>query len=136
MLNKYNKYEEFLEKTLLEHAENHALRRLHILPNGVDFCSNDYLGLSKISAHIPETMHGATGSRLISGNHAEMEETEAFLADFYRADAALLFNSGYDANIGFWAAVPQRGDIILYDKLIHASIRDGLRLSLDRKSVV
>ena len=51
------------------------------------------------------------------------------LCEHYKAEASLLFNSGYDANLGFFSAVPQKGDIILYDELIHASIRDGVQMS-------
>ena len=73
--------------------------------------------------------NGATGSRLISGNHQLYQITEDFLAQYHQAEAALLFNSGYDANIGFFSSVPQKGDIIFYDELIHASIRDGISMS-------
>ncbi|MFZ4679504.1 MAG: aminotransferase class I/II-fold pyridoxal phosphate-dependent enzyme, partial [Flavobacterium sp.] len=74
-------------------------------------------------------VNGATGSRLLSGNHELYQETEQFIAEFHRAESALIFNSGYDANIGFFSAVPQRNDIILYDELCHASIRDGIQMS-------
>ena len=73
--------------------------------------------------------NGATGSRLISGNHSLYTETEAFIANFHLSETALIFNSGYDANIGFFGCVPQRNDIILYDELCHASIRDGITMS-------
>ena len=73
--------------------------------------------------------YGATGSRLISGNHKVTEEVEVFLAEYYNAESALIFNSGYNANIGFFSSLPQRGDTIIYDELIHASIRDGIKLS-------
>ncbi|RZJ25598.1 MAG: pyridoxal phosphate-dependent aminotransferase family protein [Flavobacterium sp.] len=73
--------------------------------------------------------NGATGSRLISGNHSLYNETEVFISRFHKSQSALLFNSGYDANVGFFSSVPQRGDVILYDELCHASIRDGIRLS-------
>jgi 8-amino-7-oxononanoate synthase len=73
--------------------------------------------------------HGSGGSRLLSGNYSLIEETEQFIADFHEAEAGLIFNSGYDANVGLLSCVPQKGDIILYDNLIHASVRDGIRLS-------
>lgn len=73
--------------------------------------------------------NGATGSRLLSGNHGLYTRLEAYLSEGYNADAALVFNSGYDANLGFFSTVPQRGDLILYDELCHASIRDGIQLS-------
>ena len=66
---------------------------------------------------------------MISGNSRFLESLEEFIANFHRAESGLIFNSGYDANIGLFASVPQRGDTILYDELIHASIRDGIRLS-------
>ncbi|GGD78799.1 8-amino-7-oxononanoate synthase [Maribacter cobaltidurans] len=73
--------------------------------------------------------NGSTGSRLLSGNHKLYGQLESLLTSFYKADNALVFNSGYDANIGFFGAVPQRGDFIFYDEFIHASIREGIRLS-------
>jgi len=72
---------------------------------------------------------GATGSRLLSGNHRLFEELERFIARFHRAEAALLFNSGYTANVGLLSALPQRGDTVFYDEASHASMKDGLRLS-------
>jgi 8-amino-7-oxononanoate synthase len=75
---------------------------------------------------------GATGSRLISGNTERHEGLEAQIAQFHHAEAALLFGSGYEANIGVLSAIPTRNDTILYDSLIHASMRDGIRLSQAR----
>ncbi len=106
-----------------------TLRSLSFFDGMVDFCSNDYLGLSYIETKNLSTKHGSTGSRLISGNSKEAEQCESFLANYFDSEAALVFNSGYDANIGFFSAIPQRGDIILYDEKIHASVRDGIRLS-------
>lgn len=118
--------------------EENALRVLSDDKPRADFSSNDYLGLSR-SESLWQLTHtilddrgvttsGSTGSRLISGNHRLYGETEEVLEEFYRAEAALVFNSGYDANTGFFASVPQRGDIVLFDEYIHASIRDGLRM--------
>jgi 8-amino-7-oxononanoate synthase len=73
--------------------------------------------------------NGATGSRLLSGNHKLYQETEDYIANFHQSEAALIFNSGYDANVGFFGCVPQRNDIIVYDELCHASIRDGILMS-------
>src|SRR6185369_9345737 len=72
---------------------------------------------------------GSTGSRLLAGNYPLIEKLELEIAQFHQADAALIFNSGYDANLGLLASVPQKGDTIIYDKLSHASLRDGIRLS-------
>ena len=116
-----------------------ALRSLGSEREAVDFASNDYLGFSK-SETIFDSSHqylvdnqlkenGATGSRLLSGNHVLYAETESMLCEFHESEAALIFNSGYDANIGFFSSVPQRGDIILFDEYIHASIRDGITIS-------
>jgi len=75
------------------------------------------------------TRHGSTGSRLLAGNYPLIEETERSIAAFHAAEAGLIFNSGYDANLGLLSSVPQRGDTVLFDYLSHASIRDGIRLS-------
>jgi len=123
-----------IKEKLAERKSENALRELKVNENLVDFCSNDYLGFAgEAEIHILDELalktYGATGSRLISGNHKITEEVEAFLANYYKAESALIFNSGYNANIGFFSCLPQRGDTIVYDELIHASIRDGIRLS-------
>ena len=119
--------------------ENNSLRKLPIPANGIDFSSNDYLGFAKNEEIFDAThqylidnkikINGATGSRLISGNHNLYTITEEYIANFHQSEAALIFNSGYDANVGFFSSVPQRNDIILYDELCHASIRDGIQMS-------
>src|SRR5690606_21065317 len=73
--------------------------------------------------------NGATGSRLLSGNFELYDEAERYLASFHQAESALIFNSGYDANLGFFGSLTDRDSVILYDELAHASIRDGIRLS-------
>lgn len=101
----------------------------------IDFYSNDYLGYAKDDSlyhqsHLItldlKTKNGATGSRLISGNFKNYEEVETDIANFHKAESSLLFNSGYVANVGLFSSVPQRGDIVFYDELIHASIRDAM----------
>ncbi|MEO8415816.1 MAG: pyridoxal phosphate-dependent aminotransferase family protein [Ginsengibacter sp.] len=125
--------EDFLEKKLVERKQASALRSLILNDSKTDFCSNDYLGIVKnklIEKSLNEMLpHGSTGSRLLSGNYLLMEETEKFIAHFHEATAGLIFNSGYDANMGLLASVPQKGDAVIYDQLSHASIRDGIRLS-------
>lgn len=123
--------EEFLLRKLRERQTQDALRLLRTSEGKVDFCSNDYLGLAKnLSINLSkEYSHGSGGSRLLAGNYAAIEEAETFIAGFHQAKAGLIFNSGYDANLGLLSSVPQRGDTILYDYLSHASIRDGIRLS-------
>jgi 8-amino-7-oxononanoate synthase len=125
--------EEFLQNKITQRKEQNAYRQLRAGINGIDFCSNDYLGVVKnnlLHQSINEYKSGSTGSRLLTGNYKLTEETETMIADFHGAQTALIFNSGYDANTGILSAVPQRGDTVLYDYLSHASIRDGLRLSL------
>lgn len=97
----------------------------------VDFCSNDYLGIAKASKLLPSNPlpTGSGGSRLLAGNYSEIEKFETRIADFHKVESALVFNSGYNANVGFFSSVPQKGDTIFYDELIHASIKDGMRLS-------
>jgi 8-amino-7-oxononanoate synthase len=96
----------------------------------VDFCSNDYLGLSSRLKDIPyEAVNtGSGGSRLLAGNYPAIEELEKSIASFHDAEAGLIFNSGYDANLGLISCIALKGDTILYDQLIHASLRDGIRL--------
>ena len=128
-----------LQQKLQQREEQNALRQLPIPNNLIDFASNDYIGFAKNETIFHEThqllfdknikVNGATGSRLLSGNHELYNEAEDYIAKFHYAESALIFNSGYDANIGFFSAVPQRNDIILYDELCHASIRDGIQMS-------
>ena len=128
-----------LRKKLEDRTNENALRVLSEQPKLIDFSSNDYLGLSasstifnrasEILLEYQLTQNGATGSRLLTGNHALNDAVEKQIASFHSAEAALIFNSGYDANLGFFSAVPQRGDLIFYDELCHASIRDGIQLS-------
>ena len=102
-----------------------------------DFSSNDYLSLSTsplLRARVLAALHsspailGSGGSRLLVYNHAHAA-LEARLARTFRSPAALLFNSGFDANAGFFACVPQSGDALLHDEAIHASVYDGARAS-------
>ncbi len=135
----FMKFPKNLASKLEIREQNNALRKLPIPNNLIDFSSNDYLGFSKNKTIFEEThqylinnnsiQNGATGSRLISGNHQIYQEAEKYIAEFHQSESALIFNSGYDANVGFFSAVPQKGDLILYDELCHASIRDGIQLS-------
>jgi len=128
-----------LQSKLKIRKANNALRKLNTQNNLTDFSSNDYLGFSKFQVIFDNThqylidnnltQNGSTGSRLLSGNHELYNTVETMLCEFHNSEAALIFNSGYDANVGFFSSVPQRGDIILYDEYIHASIRDGIKIS-------
>ncbi|MBB6612093.1 8-amino-7-oxononanoate synthase [Pontibacter sp. Tf4] len=128
-----------LQQKLAERAAQGNLRTLKTTTGLVDFCSNDYLGLARSEKlreliqteesnyrHLPL---GSTGSRLLSGNHPLFEELETIVAAFHKGESALLFNSGYMANVGLLSALPQRGDTVFYDEASHASMKDGLRLS-------
>ena len=128
-----------LQQKLENRKANNALRQLDAHSLLVDFSSNDYLGFSKSEIIFDNThkflidhnikQNGATGSRLLSGNHSLYSIVENTLSEFHNSESALIFNSGYDANVGFFSCVPQREDVILYDEFIHASIRDGIKLS-------
>ncbi|WP_405268746.1 aminotransferase class I/II-fold pyridoxal phosphate-dependent enzyme [Cellulophaga sp. Ld12] len=132
-------FPEKLTKKLEDRRGLNALRSLPVQQNLIDFSSNDYLGFAKntvifegavaLLAEKNLKLNGATGSRLISGNYDLYIEVEDTIANFHATATALVFNSGYDANVGFFSAIPQRGDYIFYDEYIHASIRDGIALS-------
>ncbi|KAI9450327.1 8-amino-7-oxononanoate synthase [Russula earlei] len=125
-------HDDFLQKKLEERRAQNAFRQLRLPEGKTDFCSNDYLGMvyhDLLKGSEGNWPHGSSGSRLLAGNYALAETTEKEIAVFHESEAALLFNSGYDANLGLLSCVPQRGDTIIYDSLAHASIRDGIRLS-------
>jgi 8-amino-7-oxononanoate synthase len=131
-----------LEKELREIEARGQLRTLEI-PAGINFCSNDYLGLAANPALRIVVMNaisrakrvGSTGSRLLAGNAREWEELEREFADFARTEAALYFTSGYAANVGLLGAILGRGDIIFSDAANHASLIDGARISGAEKVV-
>lgn len=128
-----------LKNKLQMRKEENSLRKLGEPSGLIDFSSNDYLGFSRNSSIFNRTseilkrhklqINGATGSRLLTGNHSLYTETEEIITTFHNSETALIFNSGYDANLGLLGSVPQRGDVILYDELCHASIRDGIKMS-------
>lgn len=128
-----------LEKMLQNRSAQNMCRSLKPPSSLIDFSSNDYLGFSRsevisksasaILADSGTPINGSTGSRLLSGNQILHSTAETAIKTFHKSESALLYNSGYDANLGFFSSVPQRGDVILYDELSHASIRDGIRLS-------
>lgn len=95
----------------------------------VMLCTNDYLGYAAERAGAPSAPAGAGASRLIFGDHEAHRAAERALASWVGAEAALLFASGYAANVGTIAALAGRGDVIVSDALNHASIIDGCRLS-------
>lgn len=131
-----------LQRKLQLRKNENSFRALANKENLIDFTSNDYLGLAR-SNELFELIHnkvnalphknGSSGSRLLSGNTPYAEEVERKLANIFKAEAALIFNSGYAANQAVLSSIPQRGDTILYDALAHACIRDGARLSLAKQ---
>ena len=130
---------QYIQDKISARKENDSFRSFKLNENLVDFCSNDYLGFARNKAFAKEAhqilmeddyrINGNTGARTITGTSQQILELEEQLAAFHDAEAALLYNSGYTANLGFFAALPYRGDTIIYDELIHASIRDGMQLS-------
>lgn len=125
---------EGLQQKLDARAAAGALRALQTSALAIDFCSNDYLGIARGRRlpHDPGLNGGSTGSRLLAGNYPLLSIVEDEIAAFHGEEAALVFNSGYDANLGLLSSILQKEDTILYDALSHASIRDGLRLSFAR----
>ncbi|KAK3291053.1 pyridoxal phosphate-dependent transferase [Chaetomium fimeti] len=143
--------DDVLASLLDRRRERNQLRSLTIVPKGtVDFSSNDYLSLSsqptvqraflaRLHAAVsstpadhntrPSSLLGSGGSRLLDGNSPFAESLESMLAGFHGARAGLLFNSAMDANVGLFSCVPQPGDVIVHDSLIHASVHDGMRMS-------
>lgn len=133
-----------MAQSLEERRSNNSFRILNPADSSlIDFCSNDYLGfarspelLSRVEAEWQKLkseksvqLIGSGGSRLLAGDSEYAEALEKELAAFYKSESGLLFNSGYAANTGIFSCIPKRGDTILYDEFIHASMRDGIRLS-------
>lgn len=116
--------------------EQHLLRRPDGAPpsDAISFCSNDYLGLASRTA--ADTALGAGASRLIAGDHDAHRSLESSLASWLGTESALVFTSGYAANVGAISALAQPGDLVVSDALNHASIIDGARLSRARIAVV
>jgi 8-amino-7-oxononanoate synthase len=128
----------FLSEALNNRREKNAFRELKDNSALIDLCSNDYLGFARseelrtsiekrslqFKAH-----HGSGGSRLLSGNTKYAEKLESKIAAFHEAEAGLMFNSGYDANVGLFSAIGRKESTIIYDELIHASVHDGIKMS-------
>nr|WP_229815417.1 8-amino-7-oxononanoate synthase [Novosphingobium pokkalii] len=116
--------------------ERARLRRL-APRQGVDFASNDYLGLAqspRLRQAVADALArgvavGSGGSRLLRGNDPEHEALEAQAAAFFRCESALWFSAGYAGNVALISTLPQRGDLVICDDLIHASVHEGLRLT-------
>ena len=131
-------FDAHLTTLLADKKAQGLLRKLVTVNNDViDFCSNDYLGLASKTDLFPtenqDLKLGSTGSRLITGNSKLAEETEAIIAQFHKAEAALIYSSGFMANVGLMSCIAEKGDTIISDEYIHASIIDGIRLSYATK---
>jgi 8-amino-7-oxononanoate synthase len=129
----------YLHHSLQKRTEQDTLRKLQSPEQLMDFCSNDYLGFSR-SQILHEAIEkewqqlqvhstGSSGSRLLAGNTAYAENLEKYIAGFHSEEAGLIYNSGYDANVGLFSALGQKETTFIYDELIHASVHDGIKLS-------
>ncbi len=124
------------EDKIIKIKNENNYRSLDIV-SGIDFSSNDYLGLSnhpKIKESVINSIKqgspiGSGGSRLLSGNRKEHIELEEFATDYFKSEACLFFNSGFLANYAIFTSLPDRKDFIIYDELIHASVREGVNSS-------
>lgn len=135
--------QQWIDKKLDERRTEGLCRELKTENNLIDFVSNDYLGMArseelfdlikKKTENITQKRNGASGSRLLGGNSAYIEQVEHLLSTIFKSESALIFNSGYSANTALLSAIAQRGDTILYDELSHASIKDGARMSLAKR---
>ena len=120
----------------LARLSNAGRRRCLISRKGHDFSSNDYLALAgepRLKQSLLQAIGrgvplGSGGSRLLGGNHIEHEALEEEAARFFQCEAAIYFSSGYAANSTLLSTLPQRGDLVVHDALIHASAHEGLRL--------
>lgn len=128
-----------LAEALVDRRASSSERSLSIPRGLVDFCSNDYLGFAQgthpfkpLVESKRKGLGGATGSRLISGNSLVYEDLERKISKFHRGASALIFSSGYSANVGLLSSLGGRGSVLIYDELSHASIRDGARLAQGR----
>jgi 8-amino-7-oxononanoate synthase len=136
---------EGLERRLraqLGQLDRAGLRRTLRAPSGLDFSSNDYLGLSqhpvlkqRMAAAVCELGCGSTGSRLLRGERDAFSQVERRFASFKNAERALYFSSGYLANIAVLSTFAEAEDVIFSDERNHASLIDGARLSRARKVI-
>jgi len=140
-MNPRQEFEERFASTLAELRRAGLLRQMR-LPQGIDLVSNDYLGLAEhpdlaaaMRAGLDGLPSGSGGSRLLRGHHEVFEQIESRLAAFSGAESALLFGSGYAANIGMLQAVVSPDDLVVSDERNHASLIDGIRLTRPRTSI-
>lgn len=128
-----------LEAMLDERRKDGRLMIMNVPRDTIDFSSNDFISLSssgmlkkqffeELALH-PDFVVGQSGSRLVDGNTNYAEALENDMAAWMNSEACLIFNSGYDANSAIFSVLPQIGDCIVYDELVHASILDGMEIS-------
>jgi len=139
MLSNFQHFQEALQKR----KEEGTLRNLPKKSEGIDFYSNDYLGLArnkdfqeiliKNVLENPQLLSGSTGSRLISGNSSAIIEAEEYISKEHQYESALLFPSGYNANLALFSTLPTRHDTIIVDELIHRSVHDACKMSHAKK---
>jgi 8-amino-7-oxononanoate synthase len=136
-----DRFEERVRRRLGE-LEADGLRRSLLPPSGLDFCSNDYLGLAthpllvkRMAEAVAREGCGSTGSRLLRGQRAVFETVERKFAAFKGTERSLYFSSGYLANLAVLTTFPEAGDLVFSDELNHASLIDGARLSRARRIV-
>ncbi|UTX49508.1 pyridoxal phosphate-dependent aminotransferase family protein [Chryseobacterium sp. MA9] len=139
MLNNSSSFQESLDKR----KEEGTLRRLRLQSDGIDFYSNDYLGFAKSKElqylllqkvmNNPQLLSGSTGSRLISGNSEIAVSVENEIAQKHQFESALLFPSGYNANLALFSTLPNRHDVVIVDEQIHRSVHDACKLSNAKK---
>jgi len=135
-----NPIEERLQSELASLEQKQRKRDLRI-SDAIDFTSNDYLGLTKSPVIRERAIRdlqsgmplGSGGSRLLRGNHIWHEHAEKDFAEFEDVESALFFSSGYSANMAVLTAIPTRRDLILYDTMVHASIKEGIHSCLAAK---
>lgn len=120
-----------IDLKLVDRKKENLFRNLFIDENGADFISNDYLGFSRLIRIESDTdgKHSPSASRLLGGNTKLIEDLENEIANFHGFESALYFNSGYNANTGLFSCLLTRHDTYIFDELIHASMRDGIRQS-------
>lgn len=131
--------DELVAAKLAQRKGQGTFRSLKTVEGQIDFTSNDYLGfarspelkkrISEAEKEFSEIGIGSTGSRLLTGNSKLALEVEKQVASFHNSETALIFNSGYDANVGLYSSLGRIAKYIVYDELIHASVHDGMRLS-------
>ncbi len=115
-----------LREALERRKRETTFRSLPAASTGIDFISNDYLGFGREPVELKVAHRGSGASRLLSGNNQALLALEDALANWYEAERALLFHSGFEANHGLFAMLGALGYRVLYDEEMHASVRSGL----------